>query len=85
MNRIRSHALLPGMLACLALAACKPNDAPAPVAANARPIAKAAPANADTTFEYSISVEGCGQRKTYRVVCPAVGSACFVAQDRSGG
>lgn len=45
MNRIRSHALLPGMLACLALAACKPNDAPAPVAANARPIAKAAPAN----------------------------------------
>lgn len=50
-----------------------------------RQVTKAAPANADTTFEYSISVEGCGQRKTSRVVCPAVGSACFVAQDRTNG
>ena len=27
---------------------------------------------------YSVDVAGCGQRKTYRVQCPAVGGACFV-------
>ena len=43
------------------------------------------PATADATFEYTIAVAGCGQHKTYRVVCPAVGAACFVAPERSGG
>ena len=27
---------------------------------------------------YAVDVAGCGQRKTYRVQCPAVGGACFV-------
>lgn len=27
---------------------------------------------------YAIDVEGCGQRKSYRVKCPAVGGACFL-------
>lgn len=27
---------------------------------------------------YAVDVEGCGQRKSYRVNCPAVGGACFV-------
>jgi len=27
---------------------------------------------------YAIEVAGCGQRKSYRVNCPAVGGACFV-------
>jgi len=31
---------------------------------------------------YAIEVSGCGQRKTYRVNCPAVGGACFVADER---
>jgi len=33
---------------------------------------------------YAIEVAGCGQRKTYRVKCPAVGGACFV-QDNGNG
>lgn len=32
---------------------------------------------------YAIDVAGCGQRKTYRVRCPAVGGACFVADNRT--
>ena len=32
---------------------------------------------------YAIEVAGCGQRKTYRVKCPAVGGACFPAQERA--
>jgi hypothetical protein len=32
---------------------------------------------------YAIEAAGCGQRKTYRVKCPAVGGACFVADDRA--
>jgi len=32
---------------------------------------------------YAIEVAGCGQRKAYRVKCPAVGGACFVADDRA--
>jgi len=31
---------------------------------------------------YAIELAGCGQRKTYRVNCPAVGGACFVADER---
>ena len=31
---------------------------------------------------YSIDVAGCGQRKNYRVNCPAVGGACFVPDSR---
>ena len=31
---------------------------------------------------YAIDVAGCGQRKAYQVKCPAVGGACFVAQNR---
>ncbi|MFO1313372.1 MAG: hypothetical protein U1F41_15055 [Burkholderiales bacterium] len=27
---------------------------------------------------YSVDVAGCGQRKVYKVSCPAVGGACFV-------
>ena len=27
---------------------------------------------------YAVDVAGCGQQKTYRVKCPAVGGACFV-------
>ena len=33
---------------------------------------------------YAIEVAGCGQRKTYRVKCPAVGGACFLQDDRTG-
>ena len=33
---------------------------------------------------YAIDVAGCGQRKTYAVQCPAVGGACFVADNRGG-
>ena len=36
-------------------------------------------------LEYAIDVAGCNQRKTYRVKCPAVGGACFVADNRAGG
>ena len=32
---------------------------------------------------YAIDVSGCGQRTTYRVRCPAVGGACFVADNRT--
>ena len=32
---------------------------------------------------YAIDVAGCGQRKTYRVRCPAVGGACFLVDDRT--
>ena len=35
-------------------------------------------------LEYAIDVAGCGQRKTYRVKCPAVGGgACFVPDNRA--
>ncbi len=29
--------------------------------------------------EYTIGVEGCGQRKTYVVICPQGGESCFAA------
>jgi hypothetical protein len=29
--------------------------------------------------EYTIGLEGCGQRSTYVVVCPASGDSCFAA------
>lgn len=32
---------------------------------------------------YAIEVAGCGQRKIYRVRCPAVGGACFVPDGRA--
>ena len=31
---------------------------------------------------YAIDVSGCGQQKSYRVNCPAVGGACFVPDNR---
>ena len=40
-------------------------------------------AGGNVTLVYAVEVAGCGQRKTYRVNCPAVGGACFVADDRS--
>ena len=33
---------------------------------------------------YAIDVAGCDQRKSYRVKCPAVGGACFLADNRAG-
>ena len=32
---------------------------------------------------YSIDVAGCGERRNYRVRCPAVGGACFVPDGRA--
>ena len=32
---------------------------------------------------YAVEVAGCDQRKTYRVRCPAVGGACFLADERA--
>ena len=31
-------------------------------------------------MEYTIGVRGCGQRRTYIVVCPQGGTGCFAAQ-----
>src|SRR5215472_2274965 len=31
-------------------------------------------------FEYTVGVTGCGQRRTYIVVCPQGGAGCFAAQ-----
>ena len=31
-------------------------------------------------FEYTVGVSGCGQRRTYIVVCPQGGAGCFAAQ-----
>ncbi len=31
-------------------------------------------------FEYTVGVRGCGQRRTYIVVCPQGGAGCFAAQ-----
>jgi hypothetical protein len=31
-------------------------------------------------LEYTVGVRGCGQRRTYIVVCPQDGSGCFAAQ-----
>jgi hypothetical protein len=33
-------------------------------------------------FEYTIGVTGCGQRRTYIVVCPQNGGSCFAAAGR---
>jgi hypothetical protein len=33
-------------------------------------------------FEYTIGVRGCGQRRTYIVVCPQGGGGCFAAPGR---
>lgn len=33
---------------------------------------------------YAIDVAGCGQSKSYRVQCPAVGGACFLPDNRAG-
>lgn len=32
---------------------------------------------------YAIDVAGCDRRKTYLVKCPAVGGACFAAENRA--
>jgi len=32
---------------------------------------------------YTIEVAGCDQRKSYRVMCPAVGGACFLPENRA--
>jgi hypothetical protein len=32
--------------------------------------------------EFTIGVRGCGQRKTYIVVCPQGGTGCYAAQGR---
>lgn len=31
-------------------------------------------------FEYTVGVRGCGQRRTYIVICPQGGAGCFAAQ-----
>jgi hypothetical protein len=31
-------------------------------------------------LEYTVGVSGCGQRRTYIVVCPEGGAGCFAAQ-----
>jgi hypothetical protein len=31
-------------------------------------------------LEYTVGVRGCGQRRTYIVVCPQGGAGCFAAQ-----
>jgi len=31
---------------------------------------------------YAVEVSGCGQKKSYRVNCPAVGGACFIPDNR---
>lgn len=31
-------------------------------------------------LEYTVGVRGCGQRRTYIVVCPQGGTGCFAAQ-----
>ena len=33
-------------------------------------------------IEYTVGVRGCGQRRTYIVVCPQGGGGCFAAQGR---
>lgn len=33
-------------------------------------------------MEYTIGFEGCGQRKTYVVICPEGGEGCFAADGR---
>jgi hypothetical protein len=33
-------------------------------------------------FEYTIGVRGCGQRRTYIVVCPQGGTGCYAAAGR---
>jgi len=33
-------------------------------------------------FEYTVGVTGCGQRRTYIVVCPQNGGGCFAAPGR---
>ena len=37
----------------------------------------------NVTLVYAIDVAGCGQRKNYRVKCPAVGGACFLEDNRA--
>lgn len=32
--------------------------------------------------EFTIGVEGCGQRQTYQVLCPMGGEGCFAAEGR---
>lgn len=39
----------------------------------------------NVVLDYAVDVAGCGQRKTYRVRCPAVGGACFVPDNAGGG
>lgn len=33
-----------------------------------------------TRYEYTIGIEGCGQRTTSVVICPAGGGGCFAAE-----
>ena len=35
--------------------------------------------------EYTVGVSGCGQRKTFVVICPEGGDGCFAAQGREFG
>lgn len=35
-----------------------------------------------TRFEYTIGIEGCGQRTTSVVICPEGGGGCFAAEGR---
>ena len=35
--------------------------------------------------EYTVGVSGCGQRKTFVVICPQGGDGCFAAQGREFG
>lgn len=37
-----------------------------------------------TRSEYTVGVEGCGQRRTYVVLCPQ-GGGCFAGEGGSGG
>lgn len=34
--------------------------------------------------EYTVGVEGCGQREVYLVICPPAGGGCFAAGSREG-
>jgi hypothetical protein len=34
--------------------------------------------------EYTVGVEGCGQREVYLVICPPGGGGCFAAGSRDG-
>ena len=41
------------------------------------------PTGGNVMLVFGIDVAGCDQRKSYRVLCPAVGDACFVPEMRA--